>query len=535
MNTLDNYKDQVYNIGSPTPSPCRSPLKGLPVSNEFENSYEFNDLSDTNKTKKATKSSSKIPKISNTSSTKRKLNSQESPHSPPKRAKMMSAEQFQEYIRQADARVELYKKETESYFDKTVQKFEQRVDNLAKESDLNIAKPISNFDGRLNGFAEKMEKVFEKTQLAQENIRKEFSAVTEQVSGLKTSLDNTNKKFEDKFAEIEGNLGRIAETVVSANPLNAEEIKEALGPVVKEEVIAVVKRESEKEIMPSVRATWNAIQAQKVLEHEHSLLVFGYESNKTPLEATGEILKKELKISEENLLKVSVKKAVRLGNNEGNKVPPLLITFGHPSERNLVMSHSKNLRNPRISLKKSVPKIYQEEFKRFENQAFKLRNMPGLEYQTQIIFDGHLMLLRRKLMDTLDMKYHYTTYWQYEPPMSSEAVQTTTLKTPQGTVATPPPNPDLLAKANTALFAAVKGMVDDITEDTFKREFLSFLKEEHRTRLVDFKKQKKNLAVAYFDTWDTANLIATTYTDKFMNHIITLTAFSDTNQNSNNE
>ena len=79
------------------------------------------------------------------------------------------------------------------------------------------------------------------------------------------------------------------------------------------------------------------------MEHEHYLMFFGFGSNKTPLEATGGILKKKITISAENLLKVSFKKAIRLGNNEVNQIPPLLITFRHPNERNLVISHSKDL------------------------------------------------------------------------------------------------------------------------------------------------------------------------------------------------
>ena len=42
MNSFDSYKGQVYNIGSPTPSPSgRSPLENLPVNSKIESDFEF--------------------------------------------------------------------------------------------------------------------------------------------------------------------------------------------------------------------------------------------------------------------------------------------------------------------------------------------------------------------------------------------------------------------------------------------------------------------------------------------------------------
>ena len=317
---------------------------------------------------------------------------------------------------------------------------------------------------------------------------------------------------------------------MAASSKNIEEIKDALVPVIKAEVIDAVKKDLKNEIIPPVKATWDAMQAQKVYEHEHSLLAFGIESNKPPFEAASNLLKEELKISEENLLKISVKKAVRLGKVEGNKVPPLLITFGHPSERNLALSHSKNLKNRKISLKKSVPKNYQDEFKKYEDEAFKLRNMPGLEYQTQIVFDSHIMLLRIKLKDTTDNKYHFTTHRSFEPPMENDSEkQKSNIKIPKGTKATPVPEVEVMAKANSSVFMTVKGMKEDVTEDTFKRELLAYLKAEHRPFVTDFKMKRNGLAIVFCDSWDSANMIVTSYKEAFMNHPVTFSLFCPSN------
>ena len=278
-----------------------------------------------------------------------------------------------------------------------------------------------------------------------------------------------------------------------------------------------------------IRAVIFRIQAQKVLEHEHSLLVFGFASSKSPLEAAGDLLKTNLKISEENMLKISVKRAIRLGKGDGNKIPPLLITFGHPSERNLALIHSKHLKGSNVTIKKSVPKNYQDEFKKFDDQSFKLRNMPGLDYQVQIVFDGHLMLLRTKLKDTPENKYHYTTYWTFDPPMETETDKKSNIKVPPGTKASPTPAADVLSKANASIFISVKDMKDDLTEDSFKTHLLSYLKEEHRHLVTDFNMKKKGLGIIFCNTWESANMIASTYKEKFMNHTVGFTLFCDKN------
>ena len=84
------------------------------------------------------------------------------------------------------------------------------------------------------------------------------------------------------LVEIEGNFVKLSESVISASNINPKEMMEALVPMVKDEVIATVKKEVKDEVLPPVKATWNAIQAQKVFEHEHSMLVLGLQTDKPP-------------------------------------------------------------------------------------------------------------------------------------------------------------------------------------------------------------------------------------------------------------
>jgi hypothetical protein len=528
MNSLKHYKDQVYNLGSPSPTPSRSPLTSLPRNLETE--FEFPETPSSKSKPKRNTNKTKIPKIS--SATKRKLECTEKTGSPPKKLKMMSEDQFQEYLKKLDDKAEQTKKETDELFAKNLAHFENRLDGLARDTDESITKGMSKFGTRLDGLAKKLDKVIDDNSETKAEVKSEFVNIKEQVSGLQTSVDTHRIKFENKLVILEGNFQQLSESVITASLNNTKEIKEALIPLVKEvkeEVSNSVKKDVKADILPPVRATWNAIQAQKVWEHEHSLLVFGFASSKSPTEAALDILKTNLKISEENMMKISVKKVIRLGKGDGNKIPPLLITFGHPSERNLALNHSKHLKGTKVTIKKSVPKNYQDEFKRFDDQSFKLRNMPGLDYQAQIVFDGHLMLLRTKLKDTTENKYHYTTYWTFDPPMETETDQKSNIKVPPGTKASPIPTTDVMSKANASIFMSVKDMTEDTTEDNFKTNLLAYLKEEHRPHVTDFKMKKKGLGIIFCNTWESANLIASTYKEKFMNHSVNFAMFCTKN------
>ena len=91
---------------------------------------------------------------------------------------------------------------------------------------------------------------------------------------------------------MEENLNRLSESVMSTSAASTHEIKEAITPLLKEEVAEAVKKEANVKLLPSVKSTWNAIQAQKVWEHEHSLLVFGLQGTNPPFEIAVDFLKK---------------------------------------------------------------------------------------------------------------------------------------------------------------------------------------------------------------------------------------------------
>ena len=189
---------------------------------------------------------------------------------------------------------------------------------------------------------------------------------------------------------------------------------------------------------------------------------------------------------------------------------------------------AKNLWGSKINIEKSVPKNYEEAFKKFKEESFKIRNMPGLEQQVQIIFDGHLMLLRTKIKDTLSEKYHYTIHSTFEPPMDTEAsIEKSSLKVPAGTRPSPKLNAELLSKINSSTFMSIKGLQEDITDDSLKKNILDYLKDEHRRKVKDIQVSKKGLAVIFCESWETASVISNSYKDKFMDCNVSFTLFAE--------
>ena len=232
-------------------------------------------------------------------------------------------------------------------------------------------------------------------------------------------------------------------------------------------------------------------------------------------------------MTQDSIKKIILDGAVRLGRGDSRRPPPLLMHFSHPSERNLVLSFSKNLKNNKISFEKHVPKIYQSEYKKFKDLSTKLRLMPDMNYQTQITFDSHLMLLRYKSRDTTTQKFHYVTHSEYYPPMSHAASELkSSLQIPSGTVSTPVISPDVVNRANCSFF--MTGMSEERTEDTFKRQFMEFLGNEDKDSVTDCKLLKKSTAVIYCRTWEECKKIVVRLKDtKFQNEKVHFSMFSE--------
>ena len=128
-----------------------------------------------------------------------------------------------------------------------------------------------------------------------------------------------------------------------------------------------------------------------------------------------------MKASIDTINKVRIKEVSRLGSDNGAaKPPPILVKFGHPTERNLILPLSSNLKEG-IDVDKNVPKIYQKKHREFKRHAWKIKLLYNVK--SQVVFDGCKLIVRYKKNDEGQTQYNWVTDKEWLPePSDLEAV-----------------------------------------------------------------------------------------------------------------
>ena len=483
MYSLKSYSEQCYNIGSPQPSPARSPFQELPPNKESE--FEFSpkppqvtppaDL-------KVTQTARKQPK--------RKLATSpdvDDSDNSAKKAKIMNKKEKQEFMDFLAEQLRISAKNITDSLKTTLETRMDALENQIKTISTDTKSEISNISTQLNEL--------------KENTEAKLSSVQEEFSELKTTVTETAKN-------------------------NFEELKDTLVPLIKNEVVNEVKNEL-KEDFKAIDAIWKTNLSDKVWEAEHNLLVFNYDVAKTPLDDSNEFLEKEMQVPNDTLSKLHLKRATRLGKGKNNQPPPLLLQFSHPSDRNTVISHSKNLKNKKFRVEKDVPKLYKKAHSEFKEEAWKLREQFG--YQTNITFSGHLMILQIRSRNSNSEKFHYTNHMEYfPPPHHSLSLHKNSLPVPPGTLATPPISPTAKARAECSIF--MTGMKNPLTTDLLRTKLEETLSADHRPFITDVQLKKANLAIIYCKTWENCKTLVSTYKE-FNGEKVQLKMFADSNPN----
>ena len=464
MYSLKSYTEQCYNIGSPKPSPSRHPFQELPASKDTSQ-FDFSPISE------QTVSPIKI----SVTTRKRKLEHSTSDPEPesfssPKKARKMNKKDKEEFM-----------------------KF------IAEQSRISSDAISSN-----------LQKTFDSRMDTLESQIKTISAETKaEISGLGSQLKDIRDSTEAKLSNIQDEFGRLQTMVTETANNNLEELKETLVPIIKDDVVRSVRSEMKSEFN-AVDAIWKSNLSDKVWEAEHNLLIFNHNPSKAPIEDAKEFLEKELNLNADSLNKIELKRALRLGKGKNNKPPPLLLKFSHPSDRNHVLSHSKNLKDKPYKIEKDVPKLYKKMHGDFKEESWKLREQ--FEYQTQISFIGHLMVLQFKSKSTDGNKYHYINHLEwFPPPCEAISQQKSSSHVPPGTTATPVISPVARARAESSIF--MTGMKTELSSDLLATKFGEMLKAEHRELVVDICLKKKHLAIIYCDSWESCVKIATSYNE----------------------
>ena len=223
---------------------------------------------------------------------------------------------------------------------------------------LTLTKSLATVTTTLGSLSNQLNTLTDEFKTTNKEVKDEIANVNGQMKSLQASVEDNRIQFESKLVELEGSVKVLQDTVTESNAITAEKIKEAVLPVLEEQVIPSIKADMKKEILAPVEAAWYAMISKDVQEHEHNLIVFNYKATDMNLtKAASDFLKIEMKVPEDVIFKTSVKQVYKLGRGKAGKEPPLIIKFGHPSERNHILTFSKNIKDKKISVEKDIPKL----------------------------------------------------------------------------------------------------------------------------------------------------------------------------------
>ena len=458
--SLKHYKDQVYNPGSPNPNPKSSPLRSLPKQTNFD-SLSINPENPL--------------KLVFSASKRKKSSSSESSPSPKKKSKMMDPEEMKQLTENITAAV------SQSVSKAILQTLRDNQDETKQDMlDLNVK--IDN-----------LTKIQEKSA---DDAKAEKNATEARFQALEKQMDEMRKS-------------KVTEAAATDT--------EAIEEVVK----SVVDKSSD--------GSWKANLAKEVFEHEHGVIVHGVRfdctDDNTKKQGAITFLKNELKASDELMKKVKIKEVVRLGADNGaGKPPPILIKFGHPTERNQILPLSSNLVRG-ITMDKNIPKLYQQKHKEFKKLAWKLKTIHDVH--SQVIFDSFNLVLRYKKKDDGATKYNYVVEKEWFPkPGEIPPPQTNGLKNDPNKHETPVI--DISKHSDSNKVAIVTGIHDTINDKNAKTEFLNFIAENDRENILDIKYKSRGTVLMICKDWTSCKYIAETYEKKsFHNEKILFHLFSE--------
>ena len=225
----------------------------------------------------------------------------------------------------------------------------------------------------------------------------------------------------------------------------------------------------------------------------------------------------------QDAFKYKIREVITLGREtDASKPPPTLVRFSHPSERNQVLTFSKNL-SKEINLEKSVPKSYQKKYKEFKRTNWKLKN---LNYQTQIIFDGHNLVLRYK---TKDPEFLFSNYDSFFPEPEDVTTEQPRAKQPaSGKQYTLPISTGTNSPISRTVI--ISGILTKLSPAEMKDKFKAFLQPVDVAMIEEIEAKENGVITLVGRTWQDAETMSKKYHGKdFLGSKIVCTLFCDKN------
>ena len=350
-----------------------------------------------------------------------------------------------------------------------------------------------------------------KEQLAEMKVTEQFETLNNKVSSLQTALEKSEfarTVTEERLEKVEASLGNVANLVHN----KFEDEKDILA------------QEVTKRVTDKINIAWKANLTRDVAEHEKGMMIFGLKVNDTDDDSEVKaFLKNEMKAPDEVLGKVKIKDIIRIGRNDPNKPPSLLVNFRHSSERNSLLPYCSNLRQG-ISVEKNIPREYQKKYKEFKAYARDFKRINS-DVQTQIIFESCQMILRYRKKGNRDLDFVRLKEFCPEP---TDDFGSTSTSTGAGKSRTVTPTVDMSATSSTKRSIIVTGVKTDLEGNEFNEKWKDFLGEEF-DNVENIEKKDRDIAIITCKTWAHCNpLVAKVQQKAFLGHQIKFTIFSPT-------
>ena len=217
-----------------------------------------------------------------------------------------------------------------------------------------------------------------------------------------------------------------------------------------------------------------------------------------------------------------------INGTEQDKPPPILVRFGHPTERNLLLPFSSNLRKG-IEIDKNVPKIYLKKHRELKRKAWKLKIVHNV--QAQVVFDGFKMILRYKKKDDGVTKFNYNIHSEWFPN-PSDLTSSLSSVTNRDANKHDTPEIDLSDDAECNRILIVNNVCESVTASTVKDAFGSYFSKNDFEVIEDINFKAKGTVLIICKEWAGCKLLANNYSQtKLLGKDLRFILYSDIDPN----
>ena len=313
-------------------------------------------------------------------------------------------------------------------------------------------------------------------------FKEDFDKIKQDIEGVRSDMEKDRQDVSNLATKVETvetnllSLQRQVDDMATKQGANVEQVKEAVLPDV------------QRIVLSEVNAQWKDTLASEVRQCEDKLIVYGLEWQASgPVKALRTFCKDKLKMDTGKADSMPILEVVKLGNGKNGRPAPQMVKLSNASDRNDCLKLSHNLPKG-FGLDKCVPKRYEEKYKVFKSQAWKLRTAKNMN--TFIGFDRYAMQLKIKKKDDGDNKYDWTIYNEYIPKPSKSSPSKKPAEPRDGLLPTQP-----LSDADTETICILSGLKNVREAGNIANEIQEFVVEKDLECIENIMPTSKSCAI----------------------------------------